>query len=409
MSIGVIALFVSSILNSKLQNDTKVYFAPFPFIAFIVNTIKHPHFKKAWQNFNANATFLLSSLLFWVALISLIYSRNMKEAGWIMQLKLSFLVLPFAIGSLNNFSHKQLKLMVGFLNLCLLIVSAIIYTNYLMHYQLVTEQILQGKPVPNPMNDHIRLSLMTVIAILFNVYILFNQSVFIKFKTEKWLWIGLSVFYVISLHVLSVRSGLLALYVSLIVFIVFYVFHEKKWKLALLTGGLSLLLLAVMFYTSPNLHNKLSYMKWDLAQYKSGVVELSSDSRRMASIKAGVEISLHNLPFGVGVGDVQDEVNAFLSEKFPGLDRENYLAIHNEYLWQLAAAGIPALLALIVLLLAPFFYVYYRKQWLVWCFVAVFALSFMTEHMLEIQRGIAVFLLFFLVMLNYFRQPQIND
>ena len=63
-----------------------------------------------------------------------------------------------------------------------------------------------------------------------------------------------------------------------------------------------------------------------------------SDSRRLGSILAGIELTKEYPLLGVGMGDVRDKTDEWLTENYPDL-KELGLMPHNQFLWITTAFG----------------------------------------------------------------------
>lgn len=115
----------------------------------------------------------------------------------------------------------------------------------------------------------------------------------------------MTLFLLVFIHVLSVRSGLLVLYLALLVWLLRYVFLTRRWAVAAALGIMLVLLPAAAYQTFPSFRNKLAYARWDLLQHQQGTGANYSDSDRLTSWKAGWEVGKKNPLFGVGAGDLK--------------------------------------------------------------------------------------------------------
>ena len=116
-----------------------------------------------------------------------------------------------------------------------------------------------------------------------------------------------------------------------------------------------------------------------------------SDSRRLGSIYAGIELVKMNPILGVGIGDIMQETNQYLKNKYPELiDLE--LLPHNQYILTAAATGIVGLLVFLFLSFYPLFYIQgYTDFFFLSSQMMLFA-SFMVEHTIESQIGVALYI-----------------
>ncbi|MBL4734406.1 MAG: O-antigen ligase family protein, partial [Flavobacteriales bacterium] len=101
-----------------------------------------------------------------------------------------------------------------------------------------------------------------------------------------------------------------------------------------------------------------------------------------------------NWIFGVGTGDVKDELIARYAENGLTGIVEKRLNAHNQFLQSFAALGIFGFLSLLIALLAAAIYAIKRKNLVYFMFVIIIIVNALTESILEVQAGI-VFYTFF--------------
>jgi O-antigen ligase len=276
-------------------------------------------------------------------------------------------------------------------------VACITFGNYLIHYDLINASYLQAKVMPTLIN-HVRFSIMMAMGCYLSYY-LFKKEFVLKFPFEKWIYVGISLFLFIFIHIYSVRSGLLAIYGIILTELIIYIIKSRNyWKPALLAGSLGLILI-VLINLTPTLRNKWINTKADISTYlNKGYPNYSSLTTRFISYDAAVSIFSQNIWLGCGLGDIKAESDRYFKTHYPEIDIP--ILPHNQFLFCLAATGIIGL----VLFLITFFYpVFYKRNWknevLLMQFVVLF-LSFQTEPMLETQLGLAYALLFILLPLT---------
>ena len=131
---------------------------------------------------------------------------------------------------------------------------------------------------------------------------------------------------------------------------------------------------------------------------------LSKESR-LVIWKSSLHIARHNLAFGVGTGDIQDELNKeykLMADK--DLAVENNLNAHNQYLEVLIENGCIGIL-LFLSLFAMMIYISVREGNLIYLiFTLIVFVSFMFETMLNRLAGVSFFSIFSFLLLNIKRQ-----
>ena len=357
--------------------------------AALVNPKVGQHFKNL---FNQKGLMAVWSVFF-MCLLAGLWSED--TAYWLdrMRMKMPFLALPFAFASLQNVNTKNYYRLLNFFFWAVALLSLLALVRYGLDYENINQDYGAGKVIPTTVH-HIRFSLMVVLAIAVG-YFLSGKKYFEKFSWEPRLQLLVTIFLIVFLHILAVRSGLLAFYGLMFYLVINEVVKRKKIGWALLIGGVLTLGAGLSYRQIPTLKKKIDYTFYsiDLFQKKESIRELS-DSRRLGSILAGWEIFRTHPWLGVGLGDIKNETNAYLAAHYPDLT-DLGLMPHNQYLFILAACGIFGLLWFLAATLYPFFYKHAWRNQLFVSMQIIFILSFLVEHTVETQVGTA-FVVFFL-------------
>lgn len=220
----------------------------------------------------------------------------------------------------------------------------------------------------------------------------------IRFRWERWLILGMTLFLVAFIHVLSVRSGLLVFYVAILVWLLQYVFKTRRWWVAALVGVLLVILPVAAYQLFPSFRMKMEYVRWDLLQHQHGTGANYSDSDRLTSVQVGWEIGKRNPVIGVGAGDLKEAVAREYAASFPETAPK---MPHNQFVTIFAGTGA---LGLGLFILGFFYPLFYRRNYRDPLFLAlhvVVLVSFLMENTLENNFGVSFFLLFLLLGLNH--------
>lgn len=348
--------------------------------------------------------FFLAPVLI-IYLLGGIWTEN--HAYWLDRIvvKLPLLFLPLGAWAIKDVLQKWVMdvLILIFISLCAATaLGSFIY--YLLHFKEVTESYKHAKTIPTII-EHIRFSLLMAVAVFASVQA-YMQSSLLTTKFKKNIVAGMGLFIFIFIHVLSIRSGLLALYATGFVWLLVYVVQsgQKKFLLVLPAG---LCFLVLMYFFVPSLHNKVNYMVRDIRQFTTGKsVNNYSDGNRLLSMKIGTEVGLEHPVLGVGSGDVQDEMNAVYKNEYPDIDQRNWLIPHNQFVYIFTALGIAGLLIFIGCLAYPLFSPGVLSD--VFCLAVLVSsyTSFLSESTLEIQQGIVLVSLLFCF--AYLRRVSLN-
>lgn len=331
------------------------------------------------------------TLLFFMVLVSGLWST--EDPPYLLErlrIRLPFLLMPLVFATLPTFSQRQYRNIFYLLLVLSALLGIGVSFNYFLHFEAIQESLKNGKAVPVPIN-HIRFSLLMGLATLGGVVLLFEKHL-LRHTWERWLQLGCTIGLFLFVHVLAVRSGLVALYLGLLVFALYYVFKQGSWKMGVLFlfAFLSVPLIALRLI--PSLQEKLRYMKYDYEMYKKGEGKKYSDSERIISLQAGIELVQEHPLLGVGYGDLKYEIREWYNKHYPDFEVKDP---HNEFLMIAAGTG---LLGLALFMGIWGFLLLYNQHYKDPFFLAFFTIvqaSFMVESTIENSTG-TTFVSFFL-------------
>lgn len=368
-------------------------------IGLVVNAVFNRTLALNFRKFRQNRALLALTAIFFIVLISGIWSEN---GAWLvnrLRMKLPFLLLPFAIVAIPRFDKTVLyPILAGFFWL-VAVICAYSIGLYVLNYEAMTEAYKQGHVLFTPVM-HIRFSLIVVICVAIGYY-LWQEKYYLKFPVERTAMLVATILLVAYLHVLAVRTGLVSLYAVFAFGVLHYIWRSKRYAIGvgLIVGMLAIGALAVRFV--PTLYNKFGYMRWSLQQFAEGKrLEDLSDSYRLATVEAGIRLGNANPLLGTGWGDIKDETNAYLQQKYPELVNPGYMP-QSEYVLFYAASGLLGLLAFGWATLVP---VFHKKAWqhvLIGAVHVAMIVSFIVEQTLETQLGVAIYTIFAVLFIRF--------
>lgn len=355
-------------------------------------------FNKGWKKpFHFDQKNLILFFLAPIFVLYLIGGLWTKDYGYWMdrvQVKIPLLFVPLGFWAVSAIIERKTIDKVLWLFVFLSFATALgSFIYYLTHFEEITESYKHAKTIPVVI-EHIRYSLMLALA-FFTAIALFLSSPIIKTPLAKKVLLGMAFFILAFLHILSVRSGLLALYATALVWLLFMIVRKGDKRFMLLIPA-ALLFPVLMYLFVPSLHNKVDYMVRDVSQFVSGKsVNNYSDGNRLLSMKIGTLIGLQHPVLGVGSGDVQQAMNEVYKVEYPDIDQKNWLIPHNQFVYLFTALGLIGLCTFILCLLYPFL----NKEVLddIICLAVLVGVytSFLSEATLELQQGIALITFFF--------------
>jgi O-antigen ligase len=357
--------------------------------------------RKAGRSFGASIqklldhrAFLMITLLFWVFALSFFGSED--KGFWLARtrIRIPFLVLPWAFANLPVLGFRRYATLIYMFVLVLCLFTAGSLLNFALDSNTILSGLGEGQPVPVP-RHHIRFSLMIVLAVVSGGWLV-GELGYWKSKMERnWFAFAL-VFLFLAVHILSVRSALIALYAALGFSVFRFLYLTKNWKI----GFFALILLVsapiIALNTVGSLKQRIAYMLYDWQHFRSAEGgESYSDSERFISLDVGVRIWLDNKITGVGIGDLVQETQRYTTTFHPFYAETPKLP-HNQFIYILAATGIVGLLISLLALLYPLTLAVYRRFYIFIVFQVIVFVSFLVEYTLETSIGAAFYLFYML-------------
>jgi hypothetical protein len=315
-------------------------------------------------------------------------------------MKLPFLAVPLAMFILPGIRESQFQWLVFLFGTMALATGLYTFSNYLLNMQEIHREMLVGRGFPNPVNEHIRYSLFLCMGVASWAYLLIDDFM----PDNKWFqilaWSSIG-FLVLLVHIMSVRSGWLALYLLGFFFMFRYLILSKKYHLGLLLLAGILTAPIIAYRTIESVQNKINYMVYDLKMTRAGQLDGLNDARRITSIKVGLELGNSSPLTGVGIGHLKERTDQYYLEHFPQMtDPWGRKLPHNQFVWFYAATGMLGLGFFAFALAFPFFYKKAYKHPLMMSLYLVVGSSLMTEASFGRQLGIALFLIFVTLIWN---------
>ena len=353
-----------------------------------------------------NAPAFLRSSLFWglAGLYLVMLLSSWQTADWSyylerLRIKVPLLLLPFAWAGVDRAWLETVRRQLVFRNLVLGFVSLVVggvLVNYALHFTEINALIEQGQAVPVPRSNHIRFSLLVAICIVVGL------DGWWRFRSR--LMLGLALFLLVALHLLAVRSGLVAAYAGSAIVLAWNAVRGRNYRL-LVTGMVLLVAMPVAaFLLVPSFRTRMEYMHYELFRRDAAEDPRPySDAGRMTSIRVGMDVWREHPVWGVGVGNLQGEMDRRYSQELPG---EEAKRPHNQFVTALAGGGLVDFILTVAAFAAIGFGGGRWRDPLFFGVWAVFFLSCLVENTIESSAGVALFT-FFLLLLAYppWRKP----
>lgn len=295
-------------------------------------------------------------------------------------MKMILVLFPAFIFALKPGKKEINNFMVFFIMLMFLSTCYSLY-HYIFSYGNMFLTYKQSRIVATlSLGDHIRISWATLISCIFAFYILIQNR-----GTLRNLMIFYIFFQVFFLHILGSKTGLISLYLTILIMIFYLLPGIKKWYLLIVLPLLLLMPLAA-YKTLPSFEQRINFIKYDFEHYIKGEYkEGLSDAVRYYSLKAGKDIVSQHLLFGTGFSRLQSITNKWYQKNIPAIKSENYFLPSSEILIYWASGGILGLLIFVYHILSPIFDNTLRNSMWFMSFFIPAAVSFTFETHLEGQ------------------------
>ena len=145
-----------------------------------------PDISTTFRNFVKDKKLLYISLIFFLYMISGLYSSDMVYYMEKMNLKLPFLFMPLGFAALKEMPKRYFLNVLTVFVIFVFCVSFGSTINFIMNYAEITENYKSAKVIPLLFEiNHIRFSLMLVLAVFSTVYLFSNNYFVFDSKTEK--------------------------------------------------------------------------------------------------------------------------------------------------------------------------------------------------------------------------------
>lgn len=347
--------------------------------------------RRSFQRFFRQPDAVALSLLLLVPSVSFFWSENLHFWLERVRVRIPFFVIPWVFANLPLLSKQQYRSVLYVLVGAVFFICIGVGIHFLLHMDDILARLGMGQPVPVPRN-HIRFNLILATTILVGGW-LWEQGYVWRYRWERKVLLTVVAFLFIFIHVLSVRSGMVTLYAALLFSIFRFVLRTRRWKVGLITLAVLLLTPIIAVQSIPSLQKKVAYMVWDWQQYQNNVGDNYSDSERWVSISAGIQLWRENPWIGVGTGDLPQEIQRVVNQRYPKYTSEPKLP-HNQFIYILAGTGIIGLILSLAAFFWPIFMGKRRYFYLFATFQVIILISFLVEYTIETSIGVAYYLFY---------------
>lgn len=377
LSTATLILVAVSICGIHFSNAI----ASMSLLAAIVTSI-YP-FKLNQQDFKSWAWLLAAFVLYQLTIEFSIHSQNSKAfiQNNLVKVPLLFSPLLFNIRAKVGLTEKIIMAVSLFISWTAL-ASVFLYLNNKAFYDVM---ILESKPLPLFSKVyHIEYSLLLSLSCLSMLYFgLKNKDIF-KGKAQ----LGLAAVLILCLHILSARTGLLALYFGIIP-LFFMSIRQTSLKVKLRTFSATIVL-GLLMYQVPSLKKRIKNSKEDLSTVLQGTsVNNKSFGQRWVAWNASVASIKKEPVFGYGKEHVKSTIDQnYLPHHESKIFARNKVMPHNVYLETMVQSGFLAGFLYLMFFAAGIIYSLRAKKTLLMALLVALMAASMFESITERQAGV---------------------
>lgn len=357
-----------------------------------------------WNGFNSHEkTLNILFVLFYLGTaLSFFNSDNSDEASRKLVLKLPLLVFPLIINALKKTGKNSDFLIFIFLFSIYLPAVVSVY-NYFSNRTLFDLLILESKPLPIEFGYgiyHIQFSILLAISILLGAYFLIRRSGLKKFDLVFYTIAFITIANFLSIHILSARTGLLALYIGILVLGISI--FRKLSKRTVAIGLISAVLLPlIMYFASSSLRNRISNTIDDInVVWNNTNPNDYSFAMRVQAWRNAIDVISKHPVTGVGIGDAEKELYDNFNSFNPNIEKDNRKNPHFQSLETAVQSGMVVMFIYISIIIMIAAYNIRRRPFTAAIAILLFMASCF-ESILERQASIATFVIFIALMYGF--------
>jgi len=345
---------------------------------------------------------LAAILIFYILhAVSLLYTQNMQEGFFSLEIKISLFVFPLIFYS-ADFSSKQIKFFItGFVLGCTLCcVLCVIHSCYITYTGI--------PPTGNKGDNFFFYTYLSwfqhpsylSMYLTFCCVALFERKLF-----AKRIQLLLASFFTVFILLLSSKSGIVIHFVFLSVYFVSSYLAERNFKKLFLFSSVGILILVSAVFFLPGVKGRFQNVISAFKTEKTDKSATESTAVRMLIWNEATEIIKKNPLLGVSPGDTNDEL--YKSYEQNGLTGAyaKKLNAHSQFFQTGVGLGLIGVASFLSMFIIPM--IRNRSKLLVF-FLLITVVNFLTESMLQTMAG-CIFFGYFYAMLCFEEQESIHS
>ncbi|MBH8569162.1 hypothetical protein KB206_09730 [Microvirga sp. STS02] len=358
-------------------------------IVGVVAALANPQLRRAIPGYFRNGAAMRAAAVIVFLLISGLYTSELLVWRHELFRDLTWLAVPLAFTLAVPLTRGQ-RLAVG--SVFVLGVAAAGLATLVQYWQnaaFANEEIIFGKNMPAFTHIfHISFGVMLALGCCWGLLL---RREALASRLLRGALLAAAAAAAITLHVLAYRTGLLVFYTALFAVVVRLLLRRN---LALGLGLLALLVLGpwAAYHGLESVQQRVEATHWDLEQFTTGHdINHYSLSRRLAAIETAVHVIAQHWLVGVAPADARAAMMTQYDWQGFGLEPENRIEVHNQFLQAMVGGGIVGLALLLAVMFWPLTRPWARRQPAIGVFMLMQATSMLVDAPLDLQLGLNLF------------------
>jgi O-antigen ligase len=372
---------------------------PILIVALFFTTVNKTLYKNLFSR-TLNETGTLPKFIFYTIVIfyllhiaALTYSSNLSFGFLDIQIKLSLLLLPVLFVCSDKFKDIDISKVILFYVAGAYIACVINLLLASFKYLFVDFDPIHFSPENISTFQHIGYFSIYLNFAWFAAYFLLLKN---KYNKIIQFFLALSLpFFAFFILLTGSKNGIILLVILASLITTYAIIKTKKLYLGL-SIFVALIVSLLYIFTGESVINKRIERALNSTTNYSTIDKTSKESTaaRMMAWDASIDLIRENFIFGVGSGDIKDELmNKYSQKGYTGILEEK-LNPHNQYLQTFGALGIIGFLVIVTMYLSIFIYAIKKREILMFAFILIVIISSLTESILERQAGVFFFAFF---------------
>lgn len=361
-------------------------------VLLLLNWVAEWNWREKLQNlrtWKAAPALICSTLIFLMLIPGILISCNKSEATSAFECSLWIAVAPLILLTTNpsKLTRKHIQIALG------VFVSGTIVHVLTILAVAIYKFIITGKTLYfyySPLSILKHPSYVSMYC-TFSFFVLLNFLSTYKSKfsfNKRIILIAAMALLFTAVILLQSKAGLLAMFLLIFIWI-FYRFCivRKKYFLSIVLTAVIAGVVLFVFQSGWIKKNRILESIEQVQERKNNPYGTDSSEIRLTLWKCAWEVSVENMPWGVGTGDGTEELNLHaLKKNYTNLIGRHYNA-HCQYLQTLMETGIPGLLCLLTFCLFPLIFSMKHQNFLYFSFSLIVIINIAVECMFQVRAG----------------------